>query len=95
MQRTPAQIVCDSATKRNDKTDNDSKMRSCYSVTLTISSLNSDSHMPCIFGVQVPDTQKSLAKTGAPIKSMPDKKGSLSSVRPAIIGSQNQGENLK
>lgn len=50
--------------------------------------------MPCKLDVQVPATTKSEAKTGAPIKSIPDRNGLLSSVSPATIGSVNQGPNL-
>ena len=44
--------------------------------------------------MQVPDTTKSEAKTGAPIKSIPERKGLLSSVSPATTGSVNHGPNL-
>lgn len=53
------------------------------------------SHMPWRFEVQVPDTTKSEAKTGAPIKSIPERKGLLSSVSPATTGSVNHGPNLQ
>lgn len=53
------------------------------------------SQVPCKFGVQVPDTTKSDENTGAPIKSIPDRKGLLSADRPATTGSQNHGPNLK
>ena len=54
----------------------------------------SASHMPCRLEVQVPDTTKSSANTGAPMRSMPERNGLLSLVRPATTGSQNQGPNL-
>jgi hypothetical protein len=50
--------------------------------------------MPCKLAVQVPVTQKSLGNTGAPMRSIPDMKGSLFSVSPATRGSQNHGPNL-
>jgi len=50
--------------------------------------------MPCRLEVQVPDTTKSSANTGAPMRSMPERNGLLSLVRPATTGSQNQGPNL-
>lgn len=61
---------------------------------LTISGLYKASHIPCRFEVQVPVTTKSFVNTGAPIKSNPDKNGTLSSSNPATIGSLNHGENL-
>ena len=60
----------------------------------TMFGLKRASHIPCKFGVQVPLTTKSLVKTGAPIRSIPERKGSFCAVRPATTGSQNQGENL-
>ncbi len=50
--------------------------------------------MPCRLEVHVPDTTKSSVKTGAPIRSMPDRNGLPSSDKPATSGSTNQGENL-
>lgn len=61
---------------------------------LTMLGLYSASQVPCKLAVQVPDTTKSFEKTGAPIKSIPDKKGSLLSSNPATIGSANHGPNL-
>jgi hypothetical protein len=43
----------------------------------------------------VPDTTKSVAKTGAPIRSIPDINGVLSAFSPAITGSVNHGPNLE
>jgi hypothetical protein len=51
--------------------------------------------MPCRFWLQVPATTKLSAKTGAPIKSIPERKGVLSAFSPAMTGSQNHGENLQ
>ena len=61
---------------------------------LTIFSLYNDSHMPCKFAVQVPETTKLSVNTGAPIKSIPERNGVPSSFRPATTGSQNHGPNL-
>ena len=61
----------------------------------TMLGLYSDSHIPCKLGVQVPETTKSSAKTGAPSKSIPERNGVLSSFKPATTGSQKYGENLK
>jgi hypothetical protein len=52
------------------------------------------SHIPCKLAVQVPDTTKSLVKTGAPIRSIPERNGVLSAFSPATTGSQNHGPNL-
>ncbi len=53
------------------------------------------SHIPCRLEVHVPDTTKSVVNTGAPIKSIPERKTLLSCVKPATTGSQNQGANLQ
>lgn len=60
----------------------------------TMSSLYKDSHIPCKLGVHVPVTTNLSVKTGAPIRSIPERKGLLSASSPATTGSQNQGENL-
>lgn len=61
---------------------------------LTKSGWYKDSHIPWRFDVQVPETTKESEKTGAPIKSIPERKGFPFSSKPATTGSQNHGPKL-